>query len=96
MYVILLKFGENRSSAGQFMDGHNQWLRAGFDKGMFLLAGSLQPGLGGGILAQSEDLKEVQDYVNQDPFVRESVVEPEIHQISPAKADDRLEFLLSA
>lgn len=38
------------------MDGHNQWIKHGFDDGIFLLAGGLQPGLGGGIVARNTTL----------------------------------------
>jgi uncharacterized protein YciI len=51
MFVVLLKFSENKGRAGEFMDGHKDWLQRGFDEGVFLLSGSLLPGLGGAILA---------------------------------------------
>ena len=49
MYIVFLRFADNKARAGEFMDGHNAWLRQGFADGVFLLAGSLQPGLGGGM-----------------------------------------------
>ena len=94
MFIVLLKFSDNKGQAGQFMDGHNAWLRRGFDDGVFLLAGSLQPGLGGGIVAHDTSLSDLQSRVNADPFVAEKVVEAEILEITPAKADTRLNFLL--
>lgn len=94
MFIILLKFSTNKAQAGQFMDGHNAWLKRGFDDGVFLLAGSLQPNLGGGIVAHNTSLPDLQDRVNTDPFVAEDVVSAEILEITPAKADERLKFLL--
>ena len=94
MFIVLLKFSDNKSQAGEFMDGHNQWLGRGFDDGVFLLAGSLQPGLGGGIVAHNTSLPDLQNRVNDDPFVAENVVTAEIVEITPAKSDARLEFLL--
>lgn len=93
MYIVLLRFSENRAQAGQFMAGHNDWLRRGFDDGVFLLAGRLQPDAGGGILAQGIPMPELQDRVNADPFVVENVVRAEILELTPARADDRLAFL---
>ena len=95
MFIVLLKFSNNREQAGEFMEGHNDWIRRGFEDGVFLLVGSLQPGLGGGIVAHSASLSELQNRVNEDPFVQENVVRAEILEISPAKADDRLSFLVS-
>jgi uncharacterized protein YciI len=93
MFVVLLRFSGNRDQAGRFMDGHNEWLGRGFDDGVFLLAGSLQPGPGGAIVAHDTTLPELQDRVNGDPFVAENVVTAEILEIAPAKADERLKFL---
>lgn len=76
------------------MAGHKEWLMRGFDDGVFLLAGSLQPGLGGAIVAHDTPLADLQSRVEADPFVAENVVEAEILEITPSKADARLDFLL--
>lgn len=93
MFIVLLRFSDNKGRAGEFMEGHNAWLRRGFDDGVFLLAGSLQPALGGGILANDISLSDLQSRLSDDPFVAENVVNPEILEIEPAKTDKRLEFL---
>jgi len=95
MFIILLKFSENKNKAGELMNGHNEWLQQGFKDGIFLLAGSLQPGLGGSVIAYNTSLSELQDRVNQDPFVAENVVSAEILEIDPKKADERLSFLVA-
>ncbi|MFV1994904.1 MAG: YciI family protein [Verrucomicrobiales bacterium] len=69
-------------------------VKRGFDDGVFLLAGSLQPDMGGGIVAHNASLSDLQSRVNGDPFVAEQIVSAEILEITPAKADRRLEFLL--
>ena len=94
MFVVLLKFSENKSKAGEFMEGHNQWIKSGFDDGVFILVGSLQPNLGGSVIAYNTSLTELQDRVNKDPFVVENIVSAEILEIDPKKADDRLNFLI--
>jgi uncharacterized protein YciI len=95
MFIVLLKFSSNKNQAGEFMEGHNEWIKRGFDDGVFLVAGSLQPNLGGGIIAHNTSLPDLQSRVNSDPFVAENVVSGEILEISPSKTDERLEFLLS-
>ena len=94
MFVVLLKFAENKGKAGAFMDGHNAWIKRGLEDGVFLLVGSLQPNSGGGIVAHNTSLAELQSRVNDDPFVAEAVVSAEILEISPSKADERLDFLI--
>ncbi len=95
MFFVLLKFSRNKAQAGQFMKGHNEWIKRGFDDGVFLLVGSLQPGMGGGILAHNTSLPDLQSRVNDDPFVAENVVSAEILEIVSSRTDERLKFLLS-
>ncbi len=94
MFIVLLKFSDNKGKAGQFMEGHKEWIKRGFDEGVFLLVGSLQPKSGGAIVAHNTSLPDLQSRVNTDPFVAENVVKAEILEITPAKADARLNFLL--
>ena len=94
MFIVLLKFSGNKNQAGEFMEGHNQWIKRGFSDGTFLLVGSLQPSSGGAIMAQGVSREELQDRVNQNPFVAENIVTSEILEIDPKKADNRLQFLL--
>jgi uncharacterized protein YciI len=95
MFIVLLKFSHNQAKAGPLMAGHNAWLKRGFDDGVFLLSGSLQPRRGGGIVAHNTSLAALQVRVNEDPFVAEDVVAAEIHELSPARADTKLQFLLN-
>jgi uncharacterized protein YciI len=94
MFVVLLRFSANKGRAGQFMEGHKEWIKRGFDDGVFLLVGNLQPNLGGGIVAHNTSRSDLQGRVSTDPFVVEDVVSAEILEITPAKADDRLRFLV--
>jgi uncharacterized protein YciI len=93
MFIVLLRFSGDRSRAGQLMDGHKAWIKRGFDDGIFLLVGTLQPNLGGAILAQDVSLSELQRRVTDDPFVAENIVTAEILDVAPSSADDRLKFL---
>ncbi len=95
MFIVLLKFSDNKAQAGEFMKSHNEWVKRGFDDGVFLLAGSLQPNLGGSIMVHNTSQTELQSRINKDPFVVNNVVSTEILEITPAKADERLDFLLS-
>jgi uncharacterized protein YciI len=94
MFVVLLKFSANKARAGQFIDGHRDWIERGFDDGVFFLVGTLQPNLGGGIVAHNTSRADLERRINTDPFVAEDVVSAEILEIAPARIDDRLEAIL--
>jgi uncharacterized protein YciI len=93
MFIVLLKFSTNKDQASAFMEGHKEWIKNGFEDGVFLLAGGLQPNLGGAILAHNTAMSDLLDRVNNDPFVVENVVSAEIFEITPSKTDERLKFL---
>lgn len=99
MFIVLLKFSDNKSQAPEFMQGHKDWIKRGFDEGVFLVVGSLQSAGasgngGGGIVAHNASLEELQQRVSDDPFVAENIVTAEVLEISPSLADERLNFLL--
>jgi uncharacterized protein YciI len=94
MFVVLLRFSTNKGRAGAFMDGHKDWIKRGFDDGIFLLVGNLQPNLGGALVAHNTSLAALQARVNDDPFIAENIVTADILEISPSRADERLKFLI--
>ena len=96
MYVILLRFAENRDRAKAHLQAHKAWLKQGFDDGVFLLAGSLRPDLGGAILAGDIPRPQIEARVAADPFVAEAVVSAEILDLAPAMAAPALAALLPA
>jgi uncharacterized protein YciI len=92
MFVIILRFAD-KTKASPLMAGHNAWIKRGFDDGVFLLVGSLQPNAGGAILAHNASLPEIEARVQDDPFVAQGVVSAEIIEMTPGLTDDRLAFL---
>jgi uncharacterized protein YciI len=93
MFVVTLTFAENRNRAGELMEGHKAWIAEGFEKGLFLMVGSLQPNRGGCLFVHGADRETVEAFVALDPFVAEAVVTAEILEVTPARLDDRLTFL---
>lgn len=94
MFVVFLRFADNRAQASLHMAGHKAWLQQGFDDGVFLLSGSLQDRQGGSLLVHNTTREALEARVRLDPFVVEGVVSAEVVGLEPAKADARLQFLL--
>lgn len=93
MFVVLLRFGENKARAPDLMAGHNEWIKRGVDDKSFILVGSIKHGIGGAIFVNGLSLEEVKLRVSEDPFVAAKVVNAEILEIAPSVLDTRLEFL---
>lgn len=93
MFFVQLKFASNKAAAPQFMEAHNAWIGEGFAEGVFLITGSLVPGLGGAVLAHNTTREALEARVAADPFVAEGIVSVEISEVKPGRVDARLEFL---
>lgn len=93
MFLVTLRFSDNKAQASAHMDGHNAWIRRGFDDGVFLLAGSLEGGAGGAVLAHNITRGDLDARLREDPFVAEAVVTADITGFAPGRVDDRLAFL---
>ncbi|GLQ16483.1 YciI family protein [Maritalea porphyrae] len=89
MFVILLKFAD-KSKAKEHMQGHNDWIDQGIKDGTFLVVGSLQPNLGGAIISVGSNRADIEARINQDPFVKHSVVDAEILEITPNRIADAM------
>lgn len=94
MFLVFLRWGVNRALAPQHVAGHKAWLAEGLADGVFLLAGSLQDGQGGLVLARGTTREALAARVQLDPFVAEGVVSAEIVAVTPSLADERLRFLM--
>lgn len=95
MFIVLLRFGENKADASHLMKGHAEWIAAGINDGAFLLVGSLRPNLGGAVMALAASREVLEARLARDPWVAARVVEPEILEVVPARTDPRLAFLLA-
>lgn len=96
MFIVFLRFGSHKARAAEFMEAHNHWIQEGIAAGVFFLVGSLKPQAGGVIVAHGLTGEELRARVQEDPFVQHDVVSAEIHEIAPARVDERLAFLLGA
>ncbi len=95
MFLVTLRFSANKAQASNLMSAHNDWIRRGFDDRVFLMSGSLKPGVGGIVLAHGLTREALDERVSEDPFVVEDVVSAEILEIAPGRTDERLAFLLA-
>ena len=76
MFIAFLRFSKNKHQAADLMARHNEWINSGLADGVFLLVGSLQPGLGGAILAHHTTREELEVRLQDDPFVARDQTRP--------------------
>lgn len=95
MFIIFLKFSENKNLAGDYMEDHKNWIKKGIEDNIFMIVGSLQPNRGGAIIASCNSYLEVERRLKEDPFVEKNIVEYEIFEITPSMANDKFKFLMN-
>lgn len=94
MYIVFLRFSDQKQRAGELMSLHKAWIDHGIEDGVFLLVGSLADQHGGAVLAHAVTREALEARVLEDPFVVYGVVSAEIIEVTPAKVDPRLAFLV--
>jgi uncharacterized protein YciI len=95
MFVIFLRFAENRHRAGDYAQDHDKWIRQGIDDAVILLVGSVSGGQGGAIIAYGVTRADLEKRLEADPFVAQRIVAPEIIEIEPGAVDRRVAFVRS-
>ncbi|PIR33365.1 MAG: hypothetical protein COV37_16420 [Bdellovibrio sp. CG11_big_fil_rev_8_21_14_0_20_39_38] len=95
MFIIFLKFSENKSLASDYMEDHKKWIKKGIEDNVFMIVGSLQPNLGGGIIASCNSYLEVESRVKEDPFVEKDIVKYEIYELTPSIANEKFKSFLN-
>ncbi len=94
VFMITLRFSKRKKDAALHMEAHREWIQRGFEKGIFLIVGSLADGGGGCVLAHNTTRAKLQRFLKDDPFVAEDVVTAEVIAFEPARVDRRLAFLM--
>jgi uncharacterized protein YciI len=93
MFVALLTYVRPIEEVDAQLEAHREWLKAGFDAGVFVAAGRRNPRTGGVILAHGVTREVLQKLVDADPFTTSGVATYEIVEFSVTAADPRLAFL---
>lgn len=90
-FMIILRFTDDETRAGELMEAHMAHIRQGFDEGIFLVGGPITQKQGGGLIARGVSRDEIEYRVATDPFVKEQVVQAEIIEIEALYIDKQME-----
>lgn len=69
MFIVTLTYLKPVEEIDALMNDHVEWLRKGYDEGLFIASGRRVPRTGGVILARSGDEQALRDNLARDPFV---------------------------
>ena len=74
---------------------HRQFLQEGYDEGILLFSGPMNPRTGGIVGARSESVEEIQKFFSRDPFYTNKAAEYSFTEFDPVKHQDFLEEWIS-
>jgi len=84
LYAVTLTYLKSHDAISEHLSAHKRWLARGFKEEKIILAGPLSNGTGGYILFHVNDVIEVDNFLDDDPFLIFNVAEAEITGLEPA------------
>lgn len=88
MFVLVLSYTRPVEEVDELMRDHMAWLREHYAAGRFVVSGRREPRTGGVIVANGDDLAEMQRIAASDPFVSGGVASVEVIQFRASQVAD--------
>ena len=83
MFLLLLKYVKPLEQVDEFVPAHVEFLKACYERGLFVFSGPRIPRTGGIILANVDSLEAVWALIKQDPFYIHQIAEFEVIEFKP-------------
>ncbi|OIQ50356.1 YciI-like protein [Pseudodesulfovibrio hydrargyri] len=85
MFILHLTYVKPLSEIDRLIPPHVEYLEKHYAAGTFLFSGRREPRTGGVIIARAGSRAEVEEIIQEDPFLIEGVAEYEIVEFVPTK-----------
>lgn len=92
MFILSLTYVKPTEAADTVMAPHMDWVKQGYDSGLFLASGRKVPRTGGVILAKGERA-EIEAFVAADPFTVHGIADYDISEVALTTVIEGLEKL---
>ena len=92
MFILSLTYTADLSEVDRHIEPHMDWVKDGYDRGIFLASGRKTPRTGGVILARGNKA-EIDAIVAADPFTIHGVADYEITEVAVTRTAPGLEGL---
>lgn len=93
MFIIALTYHKSLEEVDKHLSAHVAFLKAHYEKGIFLASGRKNPRNGGIILALAPSEAEIEAVIALDPFYIHDVATYEITEFTPSMTSPELAFL---
>lgn len=96
MFILLLKYMKSLEEVNKELENHIKYLDKYYSLGKFICSGRINPRIGGVILCKSENEKEVEEILKEDPFYYNKIAEYEIVEFLPTKYTEGFEKFINS
>ena len=84
MFIVSLTYICDLKEVDNLLSKHVEYLKVQYEKGNFIASGRKVPRTGGIILSKLDNLKELEEVLNQDPFKINNLAKYEIEEFIPS------------
>ena len=82
MFIVTLTYLKPVEDIDALMHDHVEWLKRGYEEGLFIASGRRVPRTGGVILARSGDEQALRDNLARDPFIVHGAARADVVEFS--------------
>lgn len=95
MFILVLKYIKPLEEVDKELQLHIQYLDKYYSLQKFICSGRRNPRIGGVILCNAENMKEVESIIQEDPFFINKIAEYDIIEFTPTKHADGFERFIN-
>jgi uncharacterized protein YciI len=89
-FIINIKYIVPLSRIDEILPEHRKFLQTGYDQGLLLFSGPLNPRTGGIVAARSESIDQIKIFFQKDPYSINKCAEYEFTEFDPVKSQSLL------
>ena len=90
-FIINIKYIVPLSKIDEILPEHRKFLQTGYDKGLLLFSGPINPRTGGIVAARSETIDQIKIFFQKDPYNINKCTEYEFIEFDPVKSQPFLD-----
>lgn len=84
-FLVEITYTADLSKIDEVLTDHRAFLQNGYDKGMLLCSGPMNPRTGGILIARAESDIDIKEFLSHDPYNINNLVEYRIVEFNPVK-----------
>lgn len=85
MFLIKITYTQPLDKVEPYVAPHREFLEQGYQKDFFVVSGPQNPRVGGIIISQLKDRKQLEAFFKNDPYLLNGVADYEIIEFNPVK-----------